>query len=153
MEQLFDYTDRIDQLKFAINRIESKTDVDCGRYFYEMLLLDYLVCNEDRHLCNFGVLQTEDGITVAPLFDFGLGLFEHDNVYFGKTSKEAEKIALRKPFGNQLPLIDWLEREYNFKRPTTVNLNDFVFPSKLAKEWLYYTLAHLEIKVKGDVHV
>lgn len=148
MEQLFDYADRIDQLKFAISCIENKTGVDCGKYFYEMLLLDYLVCNEDRHLYNFGVLQIEDNVMVAPLFDFGLGLFEHDNVYFGKTLQEAERIALKKPFGNQLSLIEWLEREYHFERPTTVNLNDFIFPSKLAKEWLYHSLAQLEIKVK-----
>lgn len=146
MEQLFDYTNRIDQLKFAINCIESKTTVDCSRYFYEMLLLDYLVCNEDRHLYNFGVLQTEDGIAVAPLFDFGLGLFEHDNEYFGKTVQEAEKIALKKPFGNQLPLIEWLEKEYNFKRPMKADVNDFIFPSKLAEEWLHYSLTRLEIK-------
>lgn len=78
-----------------------------------------------------------------------MGLFEHDNVYFGKSVEEVERIALKKPFGNQLPLIEWLEKEYNFKRPTAVDLNDFIFPSKLAEERLYHSLTMLEIKVKG----
>lgn len=143
---LYDYRDGVDQLKFAINCIKRKTDVDCSRYFYQMLLLDYLVCNEDRHLYNFGVLQTVNGNTVAPLFDFGLGLFEHDNVYNGKDLLSAEKAASKKPFGKRLPLIEWLEKEYGFDRPVSVDLNGFIFPSKLAEEWLHYALNMLGIK-------
>lgn len=143
---LYDYRDGVDQLKFAINCIKRKTDVDCSRYFYQMLLLDYLVCNEDRHLYNFGVLQTVNGNTVAPLFDFGLGLFEHYNVYNGKDLLSAEKAASKKPFGKRLPLIEWLEKEYGFDRPVSVDLNGFIFPSKLAEEWLHYALNMLGIK-------
>ncbi|MCI9077566.1 MAG: hypothetical protein HFH68_01410 [Lachnospiraceae bacterium] len=146
VEQLYDYKAGTDQLKFAIDCIKIKTDVDCSRYFYQMLLLDYLVCNEDRHLYNFGILQKGDGCVAAPLFDFGLGLFEHDNVYRDKTLVQAEKLALKKPFGNQLPLIEWLEKEYRFCRPASVNLNSFIFPNKLAEKWLHHVLKTLEIK-------
>ena len=146
-EELYDYEDTLDQLKFAIACIEKKTGVDCSRYFYEMLLLDYLVCNEDRHLYNFGVLQVGDSMQVSPLFDFGIGLFEHDNVYTEKSLMEAEKIALKKPFGDQLPLIKWLEDEYGFNRPTLASLDNFIFPNKLAEDWLRQALARLEIKL------
>ncbi len=133
--------------KFAINCVEKKTGVDCSRYFYEMLLLDYLVCNEDRHLYNFGVLQVENSMQVAPLFDFGMGLFEYDNVYAEKSLLEAEKIVSKKPFGNQLPLIRWLEDEYGFNRPTSASLDNFIFPNRLAEDWLLQVLAKLEIKI------
>lgn len=49
----------------------------CQR-FREMILLDALICNEDRHFGNFGLLfDNHDSqlIGPAPLFDHGLSLF------------------------------------------------------------------------------
>lgn len=43
-----------------------------------MLMFDSLICNEDRHFGNFGVLRDNHSgeiIAMAPLFDHGLGLF------------------------------------------------------------------------------
>ena len=41
-------------------------------YFFNMFLLDYLICNRDRHGANIEVLQKEDNYRLAPLFDNGL---------------------------------------------------------------------------------
>lgn len=41
-------------------------------YFYNMFLLDYLICNRDRHGANIEVLQKGDAYRLAPLFDNGL---------------------------------------------------------------------------------
>ena len=41
-------------------------------YFYNVFLLDYLICNRDRHGANIEVLQKGDSYRLAPLFDNGL---------------------------------------------------------------------------------
>lgn len=46
--------------------------------FADMVVLDSLVCNTDRHYSNFGVLRdnrTGDVFSIAPIFDNGRGLF------------------------------------------------------------------------------
>lgn len=43
-------------------------------YFYHMFLLDYIICNRDRHGANIEVLQKDDNYRMAPLFDNGLSL-------------------------------------------------------------------------------
>ena len=47
-----------------------------GRYIYEMLLIDYLVLNRDRHGANIEVLRNKKNKSdrLAPLFDHGLSL-------------------------------------------------------------------------------
>ena len=46
-------------------------------YVYQMLAVDYLILNRDRHGANMEVLRdrTEHTIRLAPLFDHGLSLF------------------------------------------------------------------------------
>ena len=43
-------------------------------YFYHMFLLDYIICNRDRHGANIEVLQRDGQYRLAPLFDNGLSL-------------------------------------------------------------------------------
>ena len=52
------------------------TGVDARTYLDTMLLFDYLICNEDRHLNNFGVLRNDevDTFHFPPLFDNGYAL-------------------------------------------------------------------------------
>lgn len=52
--------------------------IGCGEQFREMLVLDSLTYNNDRHLKNFGVLYEADTLKVigmAPVFDNNLALF------------------------------------------------------------------------------
>ena len=45
-----------------------------------MLVFDALICNEDRHFGNFGLMvdnQTNQPYAFAPLFDHGLSLFNY----------------------------------------------------------------------------
>ena len=48
-----------------------------SEYIYQMLVLDYLILNRDRHGANIEVLVSRDRKTVrlAPLFDHGVSLF------------------------------------------------------------------------------
>lgn len=47
-----------------------------GLYVYQMILIDYLVANRDRHGSNLEVLRSEEdgSIRMAPLFDQGVSL-------------------------------------------------------------------------------
>ena len=48
--------------------------------FADMLVFDALICNEDRHFGNFGLMvdnQTNQPYAFAPLFDHGLSLFNY----------------------------------------------------------------------------
>ncbi len=44
------------------------------QYFYEVFLLDYLICNRDRHGANIEVLEKNGVYRLAPVFDNGLSL-------------------------------------------------------------------------------
>ncbi|WP_242622411.1 XRE family transcriptional regulator [Intestinimonas timonensis] len=51
---------------------------ECSNQIRSMMIFDCLICNEDRHFGNFGVLRdnhTGRILGPAPLFDYGLGLF------------------------------------------------------------------------------
>ena len=41
-------------------------------YVYDMFLLDWIICNRDRHGANIEVLVNNKGFRMAPLFDHGL---------------------------------------------------------------------------------
>jgi len=136
----------LDRLKFSIDLLWEKSGVDCGRYFYEMLLLDHLVCNEDRHTNNFGMFFDGEKYGIAKLFDFGLGLFEHDSIYLGMQLSDALAKISKKPFGERLPLIKWLECSYGFHRPESLDISRMVFPSSLAREYFNSALKSLEVR-------
>ena len=44
------------------------------QYFYQIFLLDYLICNRDRHGANIEVLEKKGDYRLAPVFDNGLSL-------------------------------------------------------------------------------
>lgn len=65
--------------------------LELEEYFYDMFLLDYLICNRDRHGANIEVLQKGDTYRLAPLFDHGISFFfscYHD----GKKMLEFDKL-------------------------------------------------------------
>ena len=71
--------------------LKTKNLIDIGDYlktlgnefydsFVDMLIFDCLICNEDRHMGNFGLLvdnKTNKPIKFAPIFDNGLSLFNY----------------------------------------------------------------------------
>lgn len=82
-----------------------------------MIVLDYLIANEDRHLNNFGVVRnanTLDYIGPAPIFDSGMAMwFDKPTTMVGETNR-----LVCKPFKTtheeQLKLVqsfDWLSME------------------------------------------
>ena len=55
---------------------EDPSCLEQADYLNTMLLFDFLICNEDRHLNNFGVLkdETDGSYRFPPLFDSGYAL-------------------------------------------------------------------------------
>ena len=68
------------------------------QYIDQMLILDYITANEDRHWGNFGILRNPDTlkiIDIAPLYDFGNSLwynFFPECIGNENTNKIAENI-------------------------------------------------------------
>lgn len=62
--------------ELVLELFTSLTNLDAQRYLDTMLLFDYLICNEDRHLNNFGILRNDETGTFRfpPLFDNGYAL-------------------------------------------------------------------------------
>lgn len=74
--------------------------------FADMLIFDALICNEDRHFGNFGLIvdnHTNQPVGFAPIFDNGLSLFNYameddlqDTAAYAKTRLSAYGV----PFEN-----------------------------------------------------
>ena len=79
----------------------------------EMLVIDYIVANEDRHFNNFGVIrnaETLEWLSAAPIFDSGTSLG------YNRLERSRADIKVCKPFkkthNEQLQLVtsfDWIE--------------------------------------------
>ena len=76
-----------------------------------MIVLDYIIANEDRHFNNFGLLRdanTLEWLDAAPIFDSGTSLWYNRN-----TAQIAWNNITCKPFkkthGEQLKLVSSLE--------------------------------------------
>lgn len=77
--------------RFVLQTVEEVCKLDYTDYLITMVLMDYLIGNEDRHLNNFGVLYRDNAFFLPPLFDFGIGLFEHDLKYEHVPFRECSK--------------------------------------------------------------
>lgn len=130
------------------NIFEKITGLDVTHYLTEMLLLDYLIGNEDRHLNNFGVLWNAENreFRIAPLFDNGLGLFEHDSIYDNLHLFQAIRKMKGKPFSKNLEkAVDMVD--ISGLAGKVINISDLTFPNKLAEPYLRHAAEHLGLEV------
>lgn len=132
-----DYWKRRAQENFdeLVSTARSLTGLCLDRYFYSMALIDYLVGNEDRHYNNFGVLRNRKTgqVREAPLFDFGLGMFEHDSKYKAMAYQECIAQLNGKPFSyHSENLSKFFSRHASWSAsilPREVRIGQFQFPS------------------------
>lgn len=57
--------------------IQKCAQLGVEKQLYEYLIIDYLTCNTDRHLGNFGILldaDTYEVVSMAPIYDNGMGM-------------------------------------------------------------------------------
>lgn len=131
--------------------IYKEYDVIIDEYLIVMIIIDFLLANEDRHFNNFGVLEDKKTgkIEIAPLFDFGIGLFEHDKKYLGKTLHESISLIDGKPFNNDLrkPVemlfnIGLKDKVYSIFKDIKVP-DRILFPTDLSFEYFRYAYDYL----------
>lgn len=145
-----DSSDCVEKYHWCLSVLNS-VDIDFTNYLQSMILLDYLVGNEDRHYNNFGLIATPTGYSVAPLFDFGLGLFEHDLCYAGVPFRECLSMMQSKPFSrdNQVIMNYVLDHGAADLLPERLDLTGVVIPSQKAGSYLLNRCKILGIKLEG----
>ena len=92
----------LDRFNYLRDKVYNHLDLDLKEYLLNMMILDLLLLNEDRHLNNFGIIMKDGIYKEAPLFDFGLGLFEWTKKYAGKSLEQALMYTDAKPFDTDL---------------------------------------------------
>lgn len=130
-------------------KLVANLGIDWHDYLNKMILLDFLLGNEDRHLNNFGLIEKDGEYSVAPLFDFGLGLFEHDTKYLSASLNLCKYWMEGKPFSKNLrePVEIVLNEDYDLCCNITTSigvLSEDLFPSKLAYEYFCESLDYLK---------
>lgn len=67
-----------ERLRFLLDFVRDITGVDCTEYLYQILTLDMLIRNPDRHFKNLGLIFGADNkYRVSPIFDNGQGLVQN----------------------------------------------------------------------------
>lgn len=126
------------------------TGIDAAEYLEVMALVDFLVGNEDRHLNNFGVINSEDGFRLAPIFDSGLGLFEHDGRYTGVPFRECLSLMRCQPFGiDNTEIITALRPGLERFLPGKIDLTGVQLPSVKAGSYLRNRCSFLGVDLIG----
>lgn len=127
--------------------------MDASEYLQEMILLDYLIGNEDRHTNNFGVVfsTTENTYKKAHHFDHGLSLFEHDERYLRLPLNRCVQCMDGKPFCSDLAKA-YKESVSLFGtgKAKYLKMNGLVFPSFLALSYFKEVAEVMCIPLLGE---
>lgn len=137
------YSDPTDRVKYIISCLSNAVHRDATDYVKEILTIDFLIGNEDRHTQNFGILVDEYGqVEFSPIFDCGLGLFEHDILYNELSLSDSIKKMQHPTFG------DWkkIDSKY-FIHEGIYRVESSLLPNRLAKEYLRYSAKQLDMEV------
>lgn len=131
----------IDKIKWMATIISNHTSISYNQYLDYLIrtaLIDIIVGNADRHTRNIGLLyninkQCEE---VSPIFDCGMGLFEHDLwIKHNASFDEACGQLYIEPYSEDpIILLNELESEFGVKQKLKAKVNKLeisksLFPS------------------------
>lgn len=149
---------------YEIEKMDDETPLDfvkrCGweREFSQMLLVDFLILNRDRHGANIEVIMNSKGnVHLAPLFDQGISLmfncYNDDEVeafdiledkavqsFVGSNSAKENLKRIRSEFANSVVALKKEDKEYIFAgldRTLSKKHIDKIW-DMIWKRWLYY---------------
>lgn len=137
----------VDRVKIAIDVLNTKTGLDFTNYIFEMTVIDYLIGNEDRHEANFGAFWNSKSWEIPILFDFGLGLFEHDVDYINRDFEDACSRMNKRPFHDWDSVLDYFVK-IGYIAHGSVDLSDCILPNNLARDYLKMTFKNLGLGLK-----
>lgn len=133
-----------DKIRFIVDCIHYVTKIpkiNILHYVYNMVTIDLLVLNQDRHFKNFGVFYDNNSncYQIWKLFDFGMGLFENDTVYDDlKDLKECLRYSYIEPFGEDpIDLVRQLKENATYRnylktlriKDLNISKNLFIHPA------------------------
>lgn len=140
----------------AVEVYDRYCKVDARQYLYEMICLDFLIGNEDRHHNNFGVIRTPEGYRLPPHFDNGLSLFEHDTKYMGVPLHVCIRKMKGKPFSTDLKKA-YVAATQLFKdcslRVASIDLSSCLFPSSNGIDYIKYAAGEMGLAIIGTERV
>ena len=81
-DRIYSIYDIKDRFTFLTDFMESATGVDCTGYLRDILSVDLLTKNPDRHFHNIGIIYNRDTklYREAPIFDNGQGFFQNYSI-------------------------------------------------------------------------
>ena len=109
-----------------VNCAEKLGIPDVVPFLDRMIVLDYIILNEDRHLNNFGALRNADTlewIGMAPIYDSGSALGYDKTIPLMKDREEIICKPFKKHHDEQLKLVssfDWIDFEALFDVPEII---------------------------------
>lgn len=98
-----------------VNCSEALGIMDAVAFLDRMIVLDYIIANEDRHLNNFGALrnaETLEWLGMAPIYDSGSSLGYDKSVPLMMNAREVVCKPFKKHHDEQLKLVsnfDWID--------------------------------------------
>lgn len=122
------YEEPIDKIRYVVQIVEKATGLhNFGQYLREILSIDALFFNEDRHFHNLAVIRKKDGsYRECPVFDNGAALFSdiRKDYPLSMTEEECRNKIISKPFSRdfdeQLDACELLFPAVRFKATFTV---------------------------------
>ena len=121
-EDYFYKLNAIEKLKWCASQLSKIGDIpyeSAEKYMIDLAVIDCFVGNVDRHTRNFGLFfnSLTGEYTVPPVFDNGMGLFEHD--YYRdnyRNYEEAMNNVYVAPYGEDpFDLLAELNKEFRLK--------------------------------------
>lgn len=95
----------VEYIDIVAGNISDFTGIDSETVYiwlYDMLVFDYIICNDDRHLTNFEVLysRAEGNYRLAPYYDHGESFFRTDSLLSIQNYEKYEHKFKAKPFSS-----------------------------------------------------
>lgn len=151
-------TNALGKINFIVQNIGNITNIDKKHilnYVFDMVTVDMLVLNQDRHVRNFGVFKNNNTgkYQIAMLFDFGMGLFENDTVFDNaKSLEECMRYSYIAPYGDDpFELLDLLKTNRAYlmylksKNIRDLHINKSIFIQNFSYE--YYSKIKKQMEV------
>lgn len=70
-------TNSVDDYYLYLDILNEQNVPNAKEYLQKMIILDYIMANEDRHLGNFGIIRDVESlqwVSICPIFDTGRSL-------------------------------------------------------------------------------
>lgn len=111
------------RIEFVISKVYEITGLDIRKYTYDIIKIDYIIRNEDRHLNNICLIKSNKGYRPAPIFDNGLSLLSDTSDY--PLTNVRTSVLIRKVKAK--PFYTSFEKQFNYtdKKPILLDYDGF----------------------------